>query len=50
VIQKQLVDKLALALLEGRFAPRDTVLVGAAEGELTFEAVSAAAPAAAITA
>jgi ATP-dependent Clp protease ATP-binding subunit ClpB len=50
VIQKQLVDKLALALLEGRFAPGDTVLVGAAEGELTFEAVPATAPAAAITA
>jgi ATP-dependent Clp protease ATP-binding subunit ClpB len=51
VIQKRLVDKLALALLEGRFAPGDTVLVGAAEGELTFESVPAgaaqAAPAAA---
>jgi ATP-dependent Clp protease ATP-binding subunit ClpB len=47
VIQKRLVDKLALALLEGRFAAGDTVLVGAAEGELTFEAVPAAAPAAA---
>jgi ATP-dependent Clp protease ATP-binding subunit ClpB len=43
VIQKRLVDKLALALLEGRFAPGDTVLVGAADGELTFEAVPAAA-------
>jgi ATP-dependent Clp protease ATP-binding subunit ClpB len=47
VIQKRLVDKLALALLEGRFSPGDTVLVGAAEGELTFEAVPAATPAAA---
>jgi ATP-dependent Clp protease ATP-binding subunit ClpB len=47
VIQKQLVDKLALALLEGRFSAGDTVLVGAAEGELTFEAVPAAAAAAA---
>jgi ATP-dependent Clp protease ATP-binding subunit ClpB len=47
VIQKRLVDKLALALLEKRFAPGDTVLVGAADGELTFEAVPAAAPAAA---
>jgi ATP-dependent Clp protease ATP-binding subunit ClpB len=47
VIQKRLVDKLALALLENRFAPGDTVLVGAAEGELTFEAVPAATPAAA---
>jgi ATP-dependent Clp protease ATP-binding subunit ClpB len=43
VIQKRLVDKLALALLEKRFAPGDTVLVGAAEGELTFEAVRAQA-------
>ncbi|MEA2440834.1 MAG: ATP-dependent Clp protease ATP-binding subunit ClpB [Thermoleophilaceae bacterium] len=43
VIQKRLVDKLALALLEGRFAAGDTVLVGAADGELTFEAVPAAA-------
>jgi ATP-dependent Clp protease ATP-binding subunit ClpB len=47
VIQKRLVDKLALALLEGRFSAGDTVLVGAAEGELTFEAVPAAAAAAA---
>jgi ATP-dependent Clp protease ATP-binding subunit ClpB len=46
VIQKRLVDKLALALLEKRFAPGDTVLVGAADGELTFEAVPAAAAAA----
>jgi ATP-dependent Clp protease ATP-binding subunit ClpB len=36
VIQKQLVDKLALKLLEGEFAPGDRVLVDAAEGELTF--------------
>jgi ATP-dependent Clp protease ATP-binding subunit ClpB len=42
VIQKRLVDKLALAMLENRFAPGDTVLVGAADGELTFEAVPAA--------
>jgi ATP-dependent Clp protease ATP-binding subunit ClpB len=44
VIQKRLVDKLALALLEKKFAPGDTVLVGAAEGELTFESVPAAQP------
>ena len=37
VIQKRLVDKLALRLLEGDFAPGDRVLVDAAEGELTFE-------------
>ncbi|HVY78285.1 MAG TPA: ATP-dependent chaperone ClpB [Solirubrobacterales bacterium] len=37
VIQKQLVDKLALALLEGEFREGDTVRVDAREGELTFE-------------
>ncbi len=36
VIQKQLVDKLALRLLEGEFAPGDRVLVDAADGQLTF--------------
>ncbi len=36
VIQKQLVDKLALALLEGEFAAGDRVLVANDEGELTF--------------
>ncbi len=36
VIQKQLVDKLALRLLEGEFASGDTVVVDAGEGELTF--------------
>jgi ATP-dependent Clp protease ATP-binding subunit ClpB len=44
VIQKQLVDKLALGLLEGEFAPGDRVLVDAADGELTFAKVGAAAP------
>ena len=44
MIQKQLVDKLALALLEGEFAPGDTVAVDAEGGELTFaKAASAAA-------
>jgi ATP-dependent Clp protease ATP-binding subunit ClpB len=37
VIQKQLVDKLALALLEGRFQPGDVVAVNARDGELVFE-------------
>jgi ATP-dependent Clp protease ATP-binding subunit ClpB len=37
VIQKQLVDKLALKLLEGEFREGDTVRVDAAEGELVFE-------------
>jgi ATP-dependent Clp protease ATP-binding subunit ClpB len=37
VIQRQLVDKLALKLLEGEFAPGDVVDVDAADGELVFE-------------
>jgi ATP-dependent Clp protease ATP-binding subunit ClpB len=37
VIQKQLVDRLAMAILEGRFAPGDTVRVDARDGELVFE-------------
>jgi ATP-dependent Clp protease ATP-binding subunit ClpB len=36
VIQKRLVDPLALAILEGRFVPGDTVRVDAAEGELAL--------------
>jgi ATP-dependent Clp protease ATP-binding subunit ClpB len=47
VIQKQLVDKLALALLEGRFATGDTVRVDAREGELAFEKAPAVVEAAA---
>jgi len=48
VIQKQLVDKLALKLLEGEFAPGDAVRVEARDGGLTFSrAGAAAAPAAA---
>ena len=43
VIQKQLVDKLALKLLEGEFGPGDVVKVDAADGGLVFE--KAAAPA-----
>jgi ATP-dependent Clp protease ATP-binding subunit ClpB len=38
VIQRQLTDPLALALLEGRFRAGDAVLVDAAGGELTFAA------------
>ncbi len=45
VVQKQLVDKLALKLLEGEFAPGDTVAVDAGEGELTFAKAPAAATA-----
>jgi len=47
VIQKQLVDKLALALLEGQFQAGDHVLVDAADGELSFSKAETAAPAAA---
>ncbi|HKH23535.1 MAG TPA: ATP-dependent chaperone ClpB [Solirubrobacterales bacterium] len=36
VIQKQLVDRLALRLLEGEFAEGDTVEVDARDGELAF--------------
>ncbi len=45
VIQKQLVDKLALKILEGEFGEGDTVRVDAADGELTFERAAAATPA-----
>ncbi len=37
VIQKRLVDPLALAILEGRFVPGDTVTVDAADGDLVLE-------------
>jgi ATP-dependent Clp protease ATP-binding subunit ClpB len=42
VIQKQLVDKLALRLLEGEFAEGDTVEVDASDGELVFAKAKAA--------
>jgi ATP-dependent Clp protease ATP-binding subunit ClpB len=47
VIQKQLVDKLALKLLEGEFAPGDRVLVDAEGGALALvkAGVPAGAPA-----
>ena len=47
VIQKRLIDKLALALLEGEFALGDAVRVDARDGELVFEKapVAEAAPA-----
>ncbi|HEX6153197.1 MAG TPA: hypothetical protein VFZ19_06690, partial [Solirubrobacterales bacterium] len=45
VIQKQLVDKLALKILEGEFGEGDLVRVDAREGEIVFE--RAGAPAAA---
>ncbi len=37
VIQKRLVDPLALAMLEGRFVPGDTVRVDGGDGELKLE-------------
>jgi ATP-dependent Clp protease ATP-binding subunit ClpB len=36
VIQKRLVDRLALAMLEGEFAEGDTIEVDVADGDLTF--------------
>jgi ATP-dependent Clp protease ATP-binding subunit ClpB len=47
VIQKQLVDKLALKILEGEFREGDVVRVDAREGEIVFERTEAAATAAA---
>ncbi|MBV9473154.1 MAG: type VI secretion system ATPase TssH, partial [Solirubrobacterales bacterium] len=43
VIQKRLVDPLALAILEGRFLPGETVRVDASGGELGFEHAGAVA-------
>ncbi len=43
VIQKRLVDPLAMALLEGRFVDGDTVTVDAVDGELAFKPVRAVA-------
>src|SRR5919198_2326743 len=47
VIQKQLVDPLALALLEGEFQAGDRVIVDAGDGQLVFSKapVGAVAPA-----
>jgi ATP-dependent Clp protease ATP-binding subunit ClpB len=45
VIQKRLVDQLALGILEGRFREGDVVAVDAADGELTFAKAGAGAPA-----
>ena len=47
VIQRQLVDKLALALLEGQFSDGDRVEVDAADGELRFTKIGEREPAAA---
>jgi ATP-dependent Clp protease ATP-binding subunit ClpB len=42
IVQKQLVDKLALKILEGEFSEGDVVKIDAADGELTFERAAAA--------
>ncbi len=47
VIQKQLVDKLALKILEGEFGEGDTVRVDTLDGDLVFDRVTADTPAAA---
>ncbi len=47
VIQKQLIDKLALKLLEAEFSEGDVVRVDAADGELVFSKSSARVAAAA---
>jgi ATP-dependent Clp protease ATP-binding subunit ClpB len=47
VIQRQLVDKLALKILEGEFGEGDLVRVDAADGELSFEKAGAPETAAA---
>jgi ATP-dependent Clp protease ATP-binding subunit ClpB len=46
VIQKQLVDKLALALLEGRFHSGDLVLAETADGQVVLRGAPTAAAAA----
>jgi ATP-dependent Clp protease ATP-binding subunit ClpB len=43
VIQKQLVDPLALSMLEGRFVPGDEVRVDAADGRIVLERAGAPA-------
>jgi ATP-dependent Clp protease ATP-binding subunit ClpB len=48
VIQKRLVDPLALAILEGRFTAGDAVIVGAADGELTLQRAEVDTPTATV--
>jgi ATP-dependent Clp protease ATP-binding subunit ClpB len=50
VIQRELVDKLALKLLEGEFADGDVVRVDAADGQLSFTRAGDRAPEAATAA
>jgi ATP-dependent Clp protease ATP-binding subunit ClpB len=44
IIQKRLVDRLALAILEGRFQAGDTVRVDAKDGDLVLERATAPEP------
>jgi ATP-dependent Clp protease ATP-binding subunit ClpB len=43
VIQRQLVDKLALKLLEGEFAEGDEIEVDVEDGELVFSPAKSSA-------
>jgi ATP-dependent Clp protease ATP-binding subunit ClpB len=45
VIQKHLVDRLALGLLQGEFTAGDSIVVDAEGGELTFARAATAVPA-----
>ena len=45
MIQKQLTDRLALALLDGEIHAGDAVTVDASDGELVLEKGSVATPA-----
>jgi ATP-dependent Clp protease ATP-binding subunit ClpB len=47
VVQKQLVDKLALKILEGEFSEGDMVRVDAGDGEIVFERIGTPAASAA---
>jgi hypothetical protein len=46
VIQKRLIDRLALAMLEGEFSEGDVISVDAVDGEVVFEKKAAGRPAA----
>ena len=48
-MQKQLVDKLALKILEGEFGEGDLVRIDAADGALSFERVRRSRSAEAVT-
>ena len=46
VVQKQLVDRLALGLLDGELRDGDTVTVDTRDGALTFQRAATQSPAA----